>query len=64
MGFSKEPALWIGTIATIVVLIAQQVISSGIVSNAGTIQWLGLIVSVVPLIAAAITRQLVTPANP
>ena len=62
MGFSKEPALWIGFIATVIVLVAQQLLQSGIVSDAGAISWINLVISVVPLIAAALTRQLVTPA--
>jgi hypothetical protein len=56
-----EPAAIIGLVASIIVLIAQQIIASGIVSSAGAIQWLGLVVSVVPLVAALIIRQFVTP---
>jgi hypothetical protein len=59
---SKEPAVWIGLIASIIVLVAQQVLASGIVSNAGAIQVLGLVVSIVPLIAGLIIRQFVSPA--
>ena len=57
-----EPAVIIGLIASIIVLIAQQVISSGIISSTGALQVLGLIVSIVPLIAGLITRQFVSPA--
>ena len=57
-----EPAVLIGLVASIIVLIAQQVLASGIVSSAGAIQVLGLVVSIVPLLAGLIIRQFVTPA--
>lgn len=57
-----EPAVLIGLIASIIVLIAQQVLASGIVSSTGAIGVLNLVVSIVPLIAGLIIRQFVTPA--
>ena len=60
----SEPAVFIGLVAGIIVLVAQQVISSGIVSNAGVLNFLGLIVSLVPLIAGLITRTFTSPAAP
>lgn len=58
---NREPAVLIGLAASIIVLVAQQVLSSGIVSSAGAVQVIGLIISVVPLIAGVITRAFVTP---
>ena len=58
---NTEPALIIGLIASIIVGVAQQVSDSGIVSNAGGVQLLGLLITIVPLIAGAIIRNFVTP---
>lgn len=58
---SREPAVLIGLAASLVVLIAQQVLASGIVSSAGVISVLGLVVSIVPLIAGVVIRAFVTP---
>ena len=58
---NKEPAVIIGLAASIIVLVAQQVLSSGIVSSAGVVQVIGLIVSIVPLLAGILTRAFVTP---
>ena len=55
-----EPAVLIGLFASIVVLIAQQVLASGIVSSAGALQVLALVVSIVPLIAGLVIRQFVS----
>ena len=60
--WSKEPAVVIGLVASIIVVVAQQVAASGIVTSAGAVQWLNLIISVVPLIAGLLTRSQVTPA--
>lgn len=59
-----EPALIIGTVASIIVIIGQQLLASGIVTSTGALNVLNLVVSTVPLIAAAIIRAFVTPANP
>ena len=61
MTLGREPSLIIGLIATIIVGVAQQIANSGIVSNAGAVSVIGLIVTIVPLIAAAIIRGFVTP---
>lgn len=61
--FAAEPARIIGLVASIVVLAAQQVLASGIVSSGGAINVLNLIVSIVPLIAAELTRSRVSPAK-
>ena len=58
---TREPAVLIGLIASLIVLVAQQVLDSGIVSNAGAVQVIGLIVSIVPLIAGLLIRTFVTP---
>ena len=61
--FRTEPARVIGLIATVVVLVAQQLLASGIVTSAGSIQWLNLIVSLTPMLAAELTRsQVFSPA--
>ncbi len=60
--FNKEPAVVLGLIASIIVLIAQQILTSGIVTNASGVNVLNLVISVVPLIASIITRQFVSPA--
>ena len=57
---NKEPAVIIGLAASIIVLVAQQVLSSGIVSSAGVVQVLALVVSIVPLLAGLIIRQIVS----
>ena len=57
-----EPIVVIGLIASIVVLIAQQVLGSGIVTNPGGIQVLNLIIGIVPALLALIQRTFVTPA--
>ncbi len=61
---NKEPAVIVGLVASIIVLAAQQVINSGIVNSAGALQVLGLVVSIVPLVAGLIIRQFVTPTPP
>ena len=58
-----EPAVIIGLVASIIVLVAQQVLGSGVVTNANGVSILNLIISIVPLIAGIITRQFVTPAG-
>jgi hypothetical protein len=58
---NTEPALIIGLIASIIVGVAQQVSDSGLVSNAGAVSVLGLVITIVPLIASAIIRNFVTP---
>lgn len=59
---NTEPALIIGLVASVVVGVAEQITSSGLVSNAGAVSLLGLVVTIVPLIAGAIIRGFVTPA--
>jgi len=62
--FGREPAVWIGFLSALVVLIAQQAITSGIVSSTGNVNLLNLVVSATPLIAALIIRNFVSPAGP
>jgi hypothetical protein len=59
--FSKEPVVIIGLVASIVVIVAQQLLTSGIVTSAGVVQWLNLIIAIVPTIAALLSRSQVTP---
>jgi hypothetical protein len=56
-----EPAIFIGAIASILVAVAQQVLESGIVTSDGVLNVLAVVISIVPLIAAAIIRQFVSP---
>lgn len=56
-----EPIVVIGLVASIIVLVAQQVLQSGIVTNAGEVQVLNLVVSIVPALLALIQRAFVTP---
>jgi hypothetical protein len=51
----------IGFIVSVIVLIGQQAISSGIVSSTGAVSWTNLIISVAPLIGGLLTRPQVTP---
>ena len=62
--FGREPAVWIGFLSALVVLVAQQAITSGIVSSTGSVNLLNLVVSATPLIAALIIRNFVSPTNP
>lgn len=57
-----EPVLAISVVASIVVLVAQQLLVSGIVSSAGAVNWLNFIIGVAPLIAGILTRGRVSPA--
>jgi hypothetical protein len=59
--WNKEPAVVIGFIVSVIVLIGQQAISSGIVSSTGAVSWTNLIISVAPLIGGLLTRPQVTP---
>lgn len=61
--FRKEPALVIGALATIIVIVATQALNSGIVSSDGAVKWANFIVAVVPLVAAVLTRSQVSPAQ-
>ena len=61
---NSGPGVIVGLSASVIVLVAQQVASSGIVSSAGAIQVRGLEVAIVPLIASLIIRQFVTPVGP
>jgi hypothetical protein len=59
--WSKEPAVVIGFAVSVIVLVAQQLLTSGIVSSAGAVSWTNLVISVAPLIGALLTRGQVTP---
>lgn len=58
---ATEPAVVIGLVSSIVVIVAQQLLDSGIVTSDGGIKWLNFIVALVPLIAGLLTRTQVTP---
>ncbi len=60
--WNKEPALVVGTVATIIVIVAQQLLASGIVTSAGAVNWLNFVIGLVPAIAAVFTRSQVSPA--
>ena len=63
MAFSKEPALWIGLIGSIVLAVAQAVAGSGVISaNAGQ-TLLNVVGTLVPLIVGIVTRFFVSPAT-
>lgn len=56
-----EPAVFIGAAASIIVLVAQQLLEQGIVTADGSVKWLNFVIAVVPLIAGILTRTKVTP---
>lgn len=58
---TREPAVWIGLIGSIVLIVAQQLLTSGIVTSDMGVQWTTLIISLVPLLTGVLTRGLVTP---
>ncbi len=60
---TREPALIIGTIAAIIVLVAQQALAAQVISSDGAIKWANLIVSLTPLLAALVIRFFVSPAE-
>ena len=57
-----EPAAVIGFISAAIVLVAQQALVSGIVTSTGSVNLLNLVISTVPLLAALVIRQFVSPA--
>ena len=59
---SKEPAVIIGFVFSVILLLAQQALDSGIVTSAGGVELLGLVISIVPLISATVIRFFVSPA--
>lgn len=59
--WKTEPVVIIGGVASILVLVAQQLLSNGIVTSANGINWLNFVISTVPLIAAALSRSKVSP---
>ena len=60
IGFSAEPAAWIGLIATVLVGVLTQVAGSGLISDKG-VDVLNTLIAVIPVIAGLIIRQFVTP---
>ncbi len=60
--WNREPALVVGTVATIIVIVAQQLLASNIVTSAGAVNWLNFVIGLVPAIAAVFTRSQVSPA--
>jgi hypothetical protein len=60
--WSKEPAVLIGLALSIVALVAQQLLSSGLVSSTGSVSVLNIIIGLVPLLSGVLTRSQVTPA--
>ena len=61
--FKTEPAVVIGGIAAIIVLVAQQALQNGIISSDGSVKIANFVVSLTPLLAAAVIRFFVSPAN-
>ena len=59
----SEPAVVIGLVASVIVAVAQQVLSSGIVESNGAINLLNSVVSVTPVVAGWIIRFFVKPAQ-
>lgn len=53
----NEPVLAVGFVLTLVALVAQQLLASGIVTSQNGINWLNFIVGLVPLISALIGRN-------
>jgi hypothetical protein len=60
--WSKEPAVIIGLVLSIIALVAQQLLSSGLVSSTGSVSILNIIIGLVPLFSGVLTRSQVTPA--
>ena len=60
--WQKEPAVVIGVVLSIIALVAQQILSSGIVTSTGSVNLLNLIIGIVPLISGILTRTQVQPA--
>lgn len=60
---SREPAVWIGVIGSVVLVIAQQLLSSGIMTGETAVNTTNLIISLVPLITGIVTRAFVSPAK-
>lgn len=60
--FSKEPAVWIGFIFSIILLAAQQALAAGIVTSERGINLLNVVIGLVPLISGLLTRVFVSPA--
>jgi hypothetical protein len=56
-----EPAAIIGFLSAVIVLVCSQAIQQGIVSSAGTVNVLNLVISLVPLVAGLVIRNFVTP---
>lgn len=56
-----EPAAVIGVAASIVVLVAQQLLANGIVTSTGAVNWLNFVIGIAPLIAGLLTRGQVSP---
>jgi hypothetical protein len=59
----SEPAVVIGLVASVIVAVAQQVLSSGIIESNGAINLLNSVVSVTPIVAGWIIRFFVSPAQ-
>lgn len=59
---TREPAVIIGIIASIVVLVAQQALAAQIITSDGAIKWANFIISLTPLLSAAVIRFFVSPA--
>jgi hypothetical protein len=58
-----EPAVFIGAVATAVVFVVQQVVTSGIVQTNGALNLLNTVVSITPLVAGWLIRNFVTPVD-
>lgn len=60
--WATEPARIIGTIGTIIVIVAEQLLDNGVVTANGSVNLLHTMIAAIPLILAELTRSQVTPA--
>lgn len=60
--WKTEPAVVIGVIGTIIVLVAQQALTSGLISSTGSVNFANFLISVIPAIMGVLTRSRVSPA--
>lgn len=61
--WKTEPAVLIGVVGTIVVLVAQQALTNGLISSTGSVNFANFLISVIPLVMGVLTRSQVSPAR-
>lgn len=61
MIFGREPVFWIGVIAAIAIAIVQTLFGQGLITQSTQDTIVNFVNALVPLLAALIARQFVTP---